>query len=192
MHVHLDNDTKLAYMKITSSEREVVAIKRFENADDEIIQDLVNTPHPNIVKSFGMMAFSSHILVVHECMDTTLAQVISAPMRLDEEQIATVCSEVNLSPTHSRTIRLNFSQVLKGVSFLRGKNLVHGSLKSQNILLSLNGVVKIGNFSTCRRKQGDDNNGPSLGILCMEMMEPDSAMLAEALQRAPRLESPEL
>jgi hypothetical protein len=101
MHVHLDNDTKLAYMKITSGEREVIAIKRFDNADVGVIQDLVYTPHPNVVKSFGMMAFPSHILVMHECMDTTLAQVISAPMRLDEEQIATVCSEVNLSPTHT-------------------------------------------------------------------------------------------
>lgn len=89
--VKLDGDTIFAY----APDGDVVAIKKYVNCNKRILNKLISDLHPNIVIHSRILQLSlTEIEITQEPMDTTLGQVLSAPMDFTEKQMATVCREV--------------------------------------------------------------------------------------------------
>eukprot|EP00928_Gymnodinium_smaydae_P005182 TRINITY_DN11784_c0_g3_i2.p1 TRINITY_DN11784_c0_g3~~TRINITY_DN11784_c0_g3_i2.p1 ORF type:complete len:545 (+),score=110.03 TRINITY_DN11784_c0_g3_i2:477-2111(+) len=51
-------------------------------------------------------------------------------------------------------VRTIFAQILQAVQYLHSKNVIHRDLKSQNVFLAANGLVRLGDFGLCRRTRG--------------------------------------
>jgi serine/threonine protein kinase len=82
--------------------------------------------HPNIVNYLGSYLWKGDLWVCMEyMMGGNLTQIVTNCL-LSESQIATVCREV-----------------LLGLQFLHMNDIIHRDIKSDNILLSLKGEVKI-------------------------------------------------
>ena len=92
VEVNLDGPTKLGH----SLDGDLIAIKQYTKCDKEVIELLLEFPHPNIVFYMEIKTYPDYIEVFQEPMDTTLSQVLVAPRKFNEGQIATVCNEVRL------------------------------------------------------------------------------------------------
>lgn len=80
--------------------------------------------------------------------------------------------------------------MLAGVSHLAALDIIHGAVTSSSIMITHEGVCKVGNLSACatsgrhrgsRETWGEIENAaiPSVGLLCLEMMEPGRLALGE-------------
>eukprot|EP01127_Copromyxa_protea_P017856 TRINITY_DN5500_c0_g1_i1.p1 TRINITY_DN5500_c0_g1~~TRINITY_DN5500_c0_g1_i1.p1 ORF type:complete len:399 (+),score=52.14 TRINITY_DN5500_c0_g1_i1:342-1538(+) len=139
--------------------------------------------HPNIVKYKNSYIHEMKLWIVMEYMEGgSLTEVVSYHKQLPMTELQT---------------RFVVWNVLKGLSFIHGMHRIHRDIKSDNILLTGNGCVKIGDFGfatqlTTERRKCNTSNGTcywmapeviqgqdydfavdiwSLGILIMEMIE---------------------
>ncbi|KAI5794675.1 kinase-like domain-containing protein [Pyronema domesticum] len=162
LQVELDGPTIFA----EGPSGDVVTIKKFEKCNNNgVIEYLKKCSHENIVTTLEYKIVSSELYLFQEStMTYTLRQVITTPRAFTDKQIATVCREI-----------------LKGIQFLHKQGIVHGNLTPQNVLLSGDGKVKIGNFSSCSRSNPPlDTDIEALALVCMEMMEPSVLELSIA------------
>lgn len=147
--------------------------------------------HENIVNFLDLyLRGSNDLMVVMEYMEGgCLTEVIeNNECKLSERQIATICHEL-----------------LKGLQFLHRKHIIHRDIKSDNVLLSGQGHVKITDFGFCakltdkrskratmvgtpywmapeivKQKEYDEKVDVwSLGIMTIEMIEGDPPYMNE-------------
>ncbi|XP_034832877.1 serine/threonine-protein kinase PAK mbt [Maniola hyperantus] len=89
-------------------------------------------PHPNIVEMHASYLVGDELWVVMEYMaGASLTQIVTRA-RMDPEQIATVCK-----------------QCLKALAFLHGQGVIHRDIKSDSILMTADGRVKLSDFGFC-------------------------------------------
>ncbi|XP_045517383.1 serine/threonine-protein kinase PAK mbt [Pieris brassicae] len=89
-------------------------------------------PHPNIVEMYASYLVGNELWVVMEYMaGASLTQIVTRA-RMDPEQIATVCK-----------------QCLKALAFLHGQGVIHRDIKSDSILMTADGRVKLSDFGFC-------------------------------------------
>ncbi|XP_064008266.1 serine/threonine-protein kinase PAK 3-like [Pogoniulus pusillus] len=126
------------YRAIEMSRGQEVAIKHI-NIQKEAEVVLLNeirfikgNKSPNLVNYLDSYMAGEELLIGMEYLDGgSLADVV-LELWIEEEQTAAICREC-----------------LQGLDFLHSNNIVHRDIKSYNILLGMDGAVKVADFGLC-------------------------------------------
>lgn len=133
--VYLAKSLNRGGIKVAIKQMDLNSQPRKELIVNEILV-MKDSQHKNIVNFLEAFLKSSELWVVMEFMEGgSLTDVIeNNPNQLEEDQIALICHETT-----------------KGLKFLHNKKIIHRDIKSDNVLLDLQGNVKITDFGFCAK-----------------------------------------
>lgn len=125
---HYGNHVAVKQMNITKQQRKELLFNE--------VMIMRDYKHPNIVEMYGSYLVDNELWVVMEYLDggalTDLLVTKDGVLRMSEQQIATVCKSV-----------------LKALAYLHSHGVIHRDIKSDSILLSTDGLVKLSDFGFC-------------------------------------------
>lgn len=130
------------------STKRIVAIKKIPLSAEEKLSKIRNelttmkmSRHPNVVEFIACYTTPEELWVVMECMDVSLADIISIDAehgpRMREDQIARVARDT-----------------LRALCRIHRLNRIHRDIRSDNILLNLRGEIKLGTTKRIRTIYG--------------------------------------
>ncbi|CAL8291264.1 unnamed protein product [Gadus morhua 'NCC'] len=94
--------------------------------------------HRNVVEMFKSALVEEELWVIMEYLQGGALTNIVSETRLSEEQIATVCEAV-----------------LQALAYLHSQGVIHRDIKSDSILLTLDGRIKLSDFGFCAQISKD-------------------------------------
>lgn len=102
--------------------------------------------HPNIVEMYDSFLVGDELWVVMEFLEGgALTDIVTHTGRMQEEQVAYVCQAI-----------------LKALAFLHSQGVIHRDIKSDSILLTHDGNVKLSDFGFCAQISSDTPKRKSL------------------------------
>lgn len=130
-----------------------VAIKQM-NLEEQPKKDLIineilvmsSATHKNIVNFIDSFLFQGDLWVIMEYMEGGSLTDTATSNFMTEDQIATVCKEV-----------------LEGLLHLHSTGVIHRDIKSDNVLMGLDGQIKLTDFGFCARLDGGDKRTTMVG-----------------------------
>lgn len=132
----------------TDSDREDSRQKGVVAALKSEIDTLKDLDHPNIVSYLGFEETAKFLhLFLEYVPGGSIASVLRKYGKLEET-----------------TIKFFVNQVLSGLSYLHERGVLHRDLKGDNLLVTLDGAVKISDFGTVRRSDDIYNNVEGMSL----------------------------
>ncbi|KAF8855967.1 kinase-like protein [Acephala macrosclerotiorum] len=133
--------------------------------------------HRNLVSALEAFTIDDGLYIVLEHMPISLERIVRSPAYPDERQLAAI-----------------LGQVVTGMAYLTAEGFEHWSLTCSNILLNMDGDVKIANQECCHvisQPKGEPRNirAKALSLITMELMQKyvkeDGAIGVDNLDRWP-------
>ncbi|KAG9072087.1 Suppressor of Sensor Kinase (SLN1) [Linnemannia hyalina] len=144
MHKYIGSGTfGTVYLGTNSDTGELIAVKeiRFQNASMSLVNSIHDEMkvmkmlhHPNIVRYDNIEVHRHKVFIFMEfCQGGSLADLLEHG-RIEDEKV----------------IKFYTHQMLKGLAYLHGENVVHRDVKPDNVLLDHNGNIKFVDFGAAK------------------------------------------
>uniref|UniRef100_A0A4X2KCV4 non-specific serine/threonine protein kinase n=2 Tax=Vombatus ursinus TaxID=29139 RepID=A0A4X2KCV4_VOMUR len=134
-----EGSTGIVYLATEKPTGKQVAVKKMDLRKQQRRELLFNEVvimrdyhHDNVVDMYNSYLVGDELWVVMEFLEGGALTEIVTHMRMNEEQIATVCLSV-----------------LRALSYLHNQGVIHRDIKSDSILLTSDGRVKLSDFGFC-------------------------------------------
>ncbi|XP_043536677.1 serine/threonine-protein kinase PAK 4 [Chiloscyllium plagiosum] len=140
-----EGSTGIVCIATVKSTGQLVAVKKMDLRKQQRRELLFNEVvimrdyhHENVVEMYNSYLVDDELWVVMEFLEGGALTDIVTHTRMNEEQIATVCLSV-----------------LKGLAVLHAQGVIHRDIKSDSILLTHDGRVKLSDFGFCAQVSKD-------------------------------------
>ncbi|KAF2818045.1 hypothetical protein CC86DRAFT_389221 [Ophiobolus disseminans] len=132
-----------------TSPYDIVAIRTFAGAmDDSQVRVLQGIQHDNFARVLNVFRSTEATHVAFEHAHVSLHEISKSCIRITKVQLAAV-----------------MGQLINGLAYLSIQDLEHGSLSRTNILVTIDGVVKIAAYEGCSRRTSEGSESSDLKAL---------------------------